>query len=358
MAEIIIRPESKQDFLETLEIKRLGWLSAYSEIFSAEAINNHFDSKKNNPDYIKEHTSLVQNTKQLFVAEIDGTVVATMNIAPKLENDDFVEIMWLYVHPSYQRMGIGKKLYDFAKYKILESGTTKIHIEALKENHIGCAFYTKTGGTIISTRTRHMLGIEAELVTFEFDVNSPVLETERLILRKYQETDIADYFEYASSPDVGPRIGFEPHKTIESASARLKIEMAKPFHFAIVLKNTNKVVGSVELMQTKTDRYSNLEIEENSKEIGFLLSPAYWGQGIMPEAAKAVLAFAFETLFVPAVYIGHAKANTQSARVQEKLGFKIVGTLENYRTWIDGNITALIERKMTNLEWKLIKNTH
>lgn len=358
MAEIIIRPESKQDFLETLEIKRLGWLSAYSEIFSAEAINNHFDLKKNNPDYINEHQNLVQNTHQLFVAELDGTVVATMNIAQKFEEDDFVEIMWLYVHPNYQRMGIGKKLYDFASFKILEGGTNKIHIEALSKNKVGCSFYAKTGGKIISSRTRHMLGIEAELVTFEFDISSPVLETERLILRKYQESDIDDYFEYASSPDVGPRIGFEPHTNIHSAKERLAIEMAKPFHFAIVLKDTNKVIGSVELMQTKTDRYKNLEIEEGSKEIGFLLSPAFWGKGIMPEAAKAVLAFAFETLFVPAIYIGHATANTQSARVQEKLGFKIVGELENYRTWIDGSVTGLIERKMTNLEWKLTKNTH
>lgn len=357
MKDIVIRHETEYDFESSLEVKRLSWLSAYSHIFSPESINNHFNSKLNSAGYKSEYIDLAKNTKQLYVAELDGKVVATMNIAPKHEAYDFVEILWLYVHPDYQRMGIGKKLYDLAKLLILEQGVKKIHIEALTDNKIGCSFYSKNGGKIISTKIKEMLGTKAELSTFRFDIEPIVLETERLILRKYKETDLDDYFEYAGHKDVGPRIGFEPYTDKNAALERIKLEMQKPFHFAIELKETHKVVGSIELMNCKKDRYSNLEIEDDAKEIGFLLSPHFWGKGIMPEACKKIMSFAFETLHCPAIYMGHAEANTQSERVQDKMGFKKIGKLEGYRTWIDGKLTNLIERKMTIAEYKKIKDT-
>lgn len=355
MTDLIIRSETEEDYLFVSEVKRQAWLQAYSHIFSEEAINNHFDNKLKNHS---KNTNDEDDGCKRFVAIKNNKIVATMCIAPKLPDDNFVEILWLYVHPDCQRMGIGKKLYDFAKLLILDQNVKKIHIEALKENHIGCSFYTKTGGMIVSTRTKEMLGKTPELVTFEFDISPVVLETKRLILRNYKETDIDDYFEYASSNDVGPRIGFEPHKTKDSALDRLKLEIEKPFHFAIVWKELNKVVGSIELMNCKTERYSNLKIEPNAKEIGFLLSPDFWGKGIMPEATEAVLNFAFEELLINDVYIGHVSKNDQSKRVQEKLGFKIVGELENYRKWIDGETVSLIERKLTKDDWKIRKNTH
>lgn len=178
-----------------------------------------------------------------------------------------------------------------------------------------------------------------------------MLETERLILRNYKESDFEDYYEYASNPNVGPRCGWQPYDSKEKAFERLKLECQKPYQFAIVWKETNKVIGSIELMNTKTERYPFETNFENSKEIGFLLSPAFWGKAIMPEATKEVLRFAFEKLNVPEVFISHAKANIQSGRVQDKLGFKIIGEVKNYRTWIDGNLTDSVCRKMTKEEW-------
>ncbi len=179
-----------------------------------------------------------------------------------------------------------------------------------------------------------------------------MLETQRLILRNYTEQDIDDYFEYASHEDVGPRCGWEPRKDKIQAFERLKIETTKPHQFAIVWKETGKVIGSVELMDVKKERYPNQIFEENDKEIGFILSPAFWGKGIMPEATKAVIQLAFELLNINTIYISHAKANLQSAKVQDKLGFKIFGEVKNYRKWIDGNYTDSILRKMTKKEYK------
>ena len=178
-----------------------------------------------------------------------------------------------------------------------------------------------------------------------------MIETDRLILRNFVEDDLDDYWEYAQMESVGPRAGWPAYTDKEKAKERLKFEATKENQFAIVLKEENKVIGSVELMDCKKDRYSNLRIEECAKELGCVLSEKCWGQGYMPEAFKAVMRYAYEELDVPVIYCGHAKANINSARLQDKCGFKIIGELPNYRTWIDGTTTDLIERKMTSEEY-------
>ena len=183
------------------------------------------------------------------------------------------------------------------------------------------------------------------------------LETERLILRNFVESDFDDYWEYVSMENVGPRAGWPAYTDKEKARNRLIFETERPNQFAIVLKEENKVIGSVELMTCNKERYSNLQIEDGAMEIGAVLSEKYWGHGYMPEAVKEVIRYAFENLNVKVIYTGHAKANTNSARLQDKCGLKIIGELPNYRTWIDGTNTSLIERKMTYDDYFEIKKT-
>ena len=178
-----------------------------------------------------------------------------------------------------------------------------------------------------------------------------MLETERLILRNFKESDLDDYFEYVSMENVGPRAGWPPYTDINKARERLILESKKPNQFALVLKSENKVIGSVELMDCKRDRYSNLKIEDGAKEVGGVLSEKYWGGGYMPEALNEVIRFAFEDLKVPVIYCGHAKANINSSRLQDKCGFKIIGELPDCETWVDGSITSFIERRITRGEY-------
>lgn len=182
------------------------------------------------------------------------------------------------------------------------------------------------------------------------------LETERLILREYTEKDFENYWEYVSQSKVGPMCGWQAYTDKQKARERLAIEIAKPYQFAIVLKEENKVIGSVELMDFKEERFCNLEIPKGAKEIGYLLSEKYWGKGIMPEAVKKVMEFAFLTLQVPCIVICHVDANKQSGRVQDKLGFKIVGCLKNHGVWIDGTSIGLVQRLMTREEYMRLYN--
>lgn len=178
------------------------------------------------------------------------------------------------------------------------------------------------------------------------------LETQRLLLRQFRVSDIDDYYEYASMEKVGPMAGWIPYSNKEDAMQRLSIEIMKPHQFAIELKKEHKVIGSIEIMDVKKDRYKNIKIEENSKELGSIISEKYWGNGYMPEAIIAALKFCFNVLHVSVVYAGYLEKNTQSLRLKEKCGFKIVGKVPNYRKWIDGMTSDLIVVNITKEEFE------
>lgn len=167
---ITIRHAEPDDKDKILEIKRLGWLFAYSHIFGEENIKNHFAKKFSNPDYHKEQIEIINTNPHNYVAVCKTEVVATMTIKPILQEDDYVEVLCLYVHPNKNKLGIGSKLFELAKNIAKENNKQKIHIEALKENHIGCSFYQKHGGKPFDSRFRECCGINAEMITFEFDV--------------------------------------------------------------------------------------------------------------------------------------------------------------------------------------------
>lgn len=178
-----------------------------------------------------------------------------------------------------------------------------------------------------------------------------MIETERLILRNFKETDIDDYFEFVSQEDVLSRIGATPYTDKEKALERLISESQKPLRFAIVLKENNKVIGNISLNEPKPERYTDIEIDKQTKELGYLLSHDYWGKGIMPEAGIGILKYAFNELGVTKIVCGTKVLNNQSIRVQEKIGLKLHSIKENAGTWIHGESCDYIRTCITSKEW-------
>ncbi|HOB20475.1 MAG TPA: GNAT family N-acetyltransferase [Candidatus Atribacteria bacterium] len=157
----------------------------------------------------------------------------------------------------------------------------------------------------------------------KIDISDTVIETDRLILRPWKETDVNDLFEYASVEGVGEMAGWKHHESIEASRAILQAFIIEKNVFAIVHKEDNKVIGSLGLHRSWAeydDEYAHLKV----KEIGFVLSKAYWGRGLMPEAVKAVISFCFEKLGLDALTVSHFIFNNQSRRVIEKCGFSFV----------------------------------
>lgn len=155
-----------------------------------------------------------------------------------------------------------------------------------------------------------------------FTINGKRIETERLILRPFKESDLADFYEYASVDGVGERAGWKHHKSIDESREILARFIEGDKTFAICLKESNKVIGSLGVEKygaedklTEFDGY-------RGREIGFVLSKDYWGRGFMPEAVKAVMDYLFEELDFDFLLCGYYNFNEQSKKVQEKCGFK------------------------------------
>lgn len=71
-----------------------------------------------------------------------------------------------------------------------------------------------------------------------------------------------------------------------------------------------------------SDTLHTADMEQNEAEMGYWIGKPYWGQGLIPEAVKALLSRCFEDLTLDAVWCGHYEGNTRSKRVIEKCGFR------------------------------------
>ncbi|MCQ2087568.1 MAG: GNAT family N-acetyltransferase [Bacilli bacterium] len=155
-----------------------------------------------------------------------------------------------------------------------------------------------------------------------FAINGKVIETDRLILRAFNQNDLRDFFEYARVPGVGEMAGWKHHENEEISKEILNIFINGDKTFALVDKKTNKVIGSLGVEEygledklTEFDGYKG-------RELGFVLSKDYWGKGLMAEACLGVMDYLFNELEYDFLICGHFNKNNQSKRVQEKLGFK------------------------------------
>jgi len=154
------------------------------------------------------------------------------------------------------------------------------------------------------------------------DVSDIFIETHRLILRPWRETDLADLYEYASVPGVGEMAGWCHHKSMEESKAILSMFIEEKKTLAIIFKRTGKVVGSLGIEKVKD--CNEIPQEMLGRELGYVLSRDYWGRGFMPEAVKAVIDYCFRFLNYDYLTCGHFIRNGQSRRVIEKCGFRFL----------------------------------
>ena len=146
-----------------------------------------------------------------------------------------------------------------------------------------------------------------------------ILETERMILRRWQDSDAENLYEYAKDPDVGPIAGWPEHQSIAESRNVIKNVFNGKEAYAICLKTDDRAIGAIEL---KLNGHTDLTDRDDECELGYWLGKPFWGQGIMPEAVKEILRHAFEKIGMTKVWAGYYEGNIKSKRVQEKSGFR------------------------------------
>jgi len=156
----------------------------------------------------------------------------------------------------------------------------------------------------------------------------PELTTERLVLRGFRPDDAAAVQRVAGDRDVAATVLNVPHPYEDHmaeawiASHALAIEQLREYPFAITLRDTGELIGSMGLV--------DINFRHRRAEVGYLLGKSYWNRGYATEALRAVLRYAFEELDLNRVFAYHFECNPASGRVLQKAGFQREGCLRRH----------------------------
>jgi RimJ/RimL family protein N-acetyltransferase len=135
---------------------------------------------------------------------------------------------------------------------------------------------------------------------------------------------------------------------VENSREIIRMVLSKPETYAVCLKD-GKPIGSVGLhLKGSTD----MTDREDECELGYWLGKPFWGQGLIPEAARELLRHAFETLGMRAVWCGYYEGNVKSKRVQEKLGFVYRYTTEGLDVKLMNEIRTGHTNLLTKERWQ------
>lgn len=176
-----------------------------------------------------------------------------------------------------------------------------------------------------------------------------ILETERLILRRFDESDAENVYLYAKDPDVGPIAGWPPHKSVDESREVVRNVFSSSEAYAVCLKSDNKAIGAIEL---KLNGHTDMTEKDDECELGYWLGKPFWGQGIIPEAVREILRHAFEDIGMNKVWCGYYDGNVKSKRVQEKCGFRYQWTTPDVDVPLMNEIRTGHVSCLTKEEWE------
>ena len=359
-----IRLEQPNDYREVEELTREAFWNVYRPGCTEHFVLNQYRS---NPDFIPELD---------LVMEEDGKIIGHIMFSrAKLVLDDGTRRQsWTFgpisIHPDYKRKGYGLKLLNYALDKAREMGIgflcmegninfykhagfglaskMGIHYHAeprdaeapyflaqeliagwLKNNGIEEATYCPPKGYFVADENPE--AFSAYEATFpkkeKFQLPGQltyegIMENKVILLRPWRESDAEALFKWASDPDVGPRAGWPPHKSVEESLEIITTIFNNDSTWAIVLKETDEVIGAIGYGPSCD---CNLPAREGEPLIGYWIAKPYWNQGMCTEALKLMIEHIKATTCIMSLISGHFVDNPASGRVMEKCGFVATG---------------------------------
>jgi ribosomal-protein-alanine N-acetyltransferase len=175
----------------------------------------------------------------------------------------------------------------------------------------------------------------------------PTLETARLILRPYQETDIAQLLPIIGTHEVAAttlRIA-HPYTEDDARAFLVLAQDADKLWLAVTLRTDGRQIGGIGL---------RIEPQHLHAELGYWFGVPYWGQGYATEAAREIIRHGFEDLHLHRIFASHFKHNPASGRILEKLGMRHEGCQrEHLRKWdqfVDSELYGLLRQEWERRE--------
>lgn len=172
-------------------------------------------------------------------------------------------------------------------------------------------------------------------------MNTPRLETQRLLLRKFTESDLGELYRIYSDVEANRFLPWFPAKSMEDArmffESRYAAEYAKPqaYAYAICLKENDLPIG-----------YLHVGMDE-SHDFGYGLRKEFWGRGIAAEAGRAVIE-QLKRDGLPYITATHDRNNPRSGGVMRNLGMKYQYSYEEL--WQPKNFPVIFRMYQLNLD--------
>ncbi len=187
-------------------------------------------------------------------------------------------------------------------------------------------------------------------------VGTQIIETPRLILRRFQIDDAEQmYSNWASDPVVTKYLSWSAHKNQSETENIIKewvLEYLSDtnYNWCITFKETGEAIGGI----------SVVKMFENTDccEIGYVLSRKLWNKGIMTEALRAVLEYLFEKVGFHRIQLKHDVGNLASGKVMIKNGLKREGIIRECEKTVDGNWRDMVMYSVLDREFKETKKDY
>jgi len=155
----------------------------------------------------------------------------------------------------------------------------------------------------------------------------PTLETTRLKLRPYAESDTAELIPLIGAREVAATTGRIPHPYTEKDASRFVADAQgdDEVRLAITLRSDGRMIGGIGLRLFEPHQHA---------ELGYWLGVPYWGKGFATEAAREMLRYGFEALRLHRIFAMHFMHNPASGRILAKLGMRHEGCQRQHiRKW-------------------------
>ena len=164
------------------------------------------------------------------------------------------------------------------------------------------------------------------------------MQTDRILLRPWVDSDAEALFRYASDPDVGARAGWAPHQSVEESLEIIRTVFHNDTTWAIVLKETGEPIGAMGYML----QYEwSVPSRENEPMVGYWVGKPYWNRGICTEALRLMLDYIRKQDNYPSLFCTHYEDNQASGRVMEKCGFYPTGDITYDENSISGEVKPM-----------------
>jgi RimJ/RimL family protein N-acetyltransferase len=186
------------------------------------------------------------------------------------------------------------------------------------------------------------------------------IETPRLILRRFRDSDLASFVAYRNDPEVARYQTWESTARVEGEKFIAEQSRLRPgipgkwFQFAAEIKAGGALAGDCALLVIPTTPLTPALASKTLGEIGYTFSRAYQHRGLATEAVRAVLDFAFDSLGLNRVIATTDCRNAPSVALMERLGMRREGHFIHC-AWFKGEWCDEFHYAVLREEWSRIR---